>query len=107
MVENNRPGVTQRFSLGYEQLVSEHPRLMCCSMSAYGQMERASEGRFDLTIQAASGVMSVTGEEGRASQVWVCQYQSSPPAPTRRICDRGRPRESRYAQRSHGRWLIA
>jgi crotonobetainyl-CoA:carnitine CoA-transferase CaiB-like acyl-CoA transferase len=34
-----------------------------CSISAYGQTgPRATEGGFDLTIQAAAGVMSVTGE---------------------------------------------
>ena len=36
-------------------------------MSAYGQSgPRAGEGGFDLTIQAAAGVMSVTGEPGGA-----------------------------------------
>ena len=43
------------------------PRWCICSISAYGQSgPRAAEGGFDLTIQAASGVMSVTGEDGGA-----------------------------------------
>lgn len=42
---------------------AEKPQLLYCSISAYGQTgPRAGEGGFDLTIQAASGVMSVTGE---------------------------------------------
>ena len=39
------------------------PALIYCSISAFGQDgPRAAEGGFDLTMQAASGVMSVTGE---------------------------------------------
>ncbi len=63
LIENNRPGVMQRLGLGYEQLRHEHPDLVYCSISAFGQTgPRASEAGFDLTIQAAAGVMSVTGE---------------------------------------------
>ncbi|HZZ93686.1 MAG TPA: CoA transferase [Usitatibacter sp.] len=67
VVENNRPGVMGRLGLGYGALAQENPSLVYCSISAYGQTgPRASEGGFDLTIQAAAGVMSVTGEEGGA-----------------------------------------
>ncbi len=67
IVENNRPGVMERLGLGYGQLMDAHPDLVYCSISAFGQGgPRASEGGFDLTIQAAAGVMSVTGEEGGA-----------------------------------------
>jgi crotonobetainyl-CoA:carnitine CoA-transferase CaiB-like acyl-CoA transferase len=67
LVENNRPGVMDRLGLGYEVMSLHKPSLVYCSISAYGQTgPRASEGGFDLTIQAVSGVMSVTGEEGGA-----------------------------------------
>ncbi|MGE3773354.1 MAG: CaiB/BaiF CoA transferase family protein [Gammaproteobacteria bacterium] len=63
LVENNRPGAMQRLGLGWDWFASRHPRLVYCSISAYGQDgPRGSEGGFDLTIQAAAGVMSVTGE---------------------------------------------
>ncbi|ODS90658.1 MAG: carnitine dehydratase [Comamonas sp. SCN 65-56] len=63
LVENNRPGVMARLGLGYEALSAEKPGLIYCSISAYGQSgPRSSEGGYDLTIQAASGVMSVTGD---------------------------------------------
>ena len=63
VVENNRPGVMDRLGLGYAALSAEKPGLIFCSISAYGQSgPRAGEGGFDLTIQAAAGVMSVTGE---------------------------------------------
>ena len=67
LLENNRPGVMTRLGLGYEQLAARNPRLVYCSISAYGQSgPRAQEGGFDLTIQAMSGIMSVTGEQGGA-----------------------------------------
>lgn len=63
VIENNRPGVMDRLGLGYQALSQEHPSLIYCSISAYGQSgPRSGEGGFDLTIQAAAGVMSVTGE---------------------------------------------
>jgi crotonobetainyl-CoA:carnitine CoA-transferase CaiB-like acyl-CoA transferase len=44
-----------------------NPKLVYCSISAFGQEgPRAEEGGFDLTMQAMSGVMSVTGEPGGA-----------------------------------------
>jgi len=67
LVENNRPGVMERLGLGYTALSAINPRLVYCSISAYGQTgPRANEGGFDLTIQAMSGIMSVTGEPGGA-----------------------------------------
>lgn len=67
VVENNRPGVMDRLGLGYAAFRDEKPGLVYCSVSAYGQSgPRAGEGGFDLTIQAAAGVMSVTGEPGGA-----------------------------------------
>lgn len=63
LLENNRPGVMDRLGLGYETLSALNPRLVYCSISAYGQSgPRAQEGGFDLTIQAMSGIMSVTGD---------------------------------------------
>lgn len=63
VIENNRPGVMGRLGLDYATLAADHPRLIYCSISAFGQTgPRAREGGFDLTIQAAAGVMSVTGE---------------------------------------------
>ncbi|CAG9179896.1 CaiB/BaiF CoA transferase family protein [Cupriavidus pampae] len=63
LIENNRPGVMERLGLGYKQLSALRPQLVYCSISAFGQSgPRAAEGGFDLTIQAAAGVMSVTGD---------------------------------------------
>ena len=67
LIENNRPGVMDRLGLGYAALSALKPALVYCSISAFGQSgPRSGEGGFDLTIQAAAGVMSVTGEDGGA-----------------------------------------
>jgi crotonobetainyl-CoA:carnitine CoA-transferase CaiB-like acyl-CoA transferase len=65
VVENNRTGVMSRLGLGYAAFRERHPALVYCSISAYGQEgPRAHEAGFDLTMQAMSGIMSVTGEPG-------------------------------------------
>jgi crotonobetainyl-CoA:carnitine CoA-transferase CaiB-like acyl-CoA transferase len=63
LLENNRPGAMQRLGLGWDWFRERKPSLVYCSISAFGQTgPRASGGGFDVTIQAAAGVMSVTGE---------------------------------------------
>jgi crotonobetainyl-CoA:carnitine CoA-transferase CaiB-like acyl-CoA transferase len=65
VLENNRPGVMQRLGLDYATVSADRPALVYCSISAYGQEgPRSTEAGFDLTLQAMSGVMSVTGEPG-------------------------------------------
>ena len=63
LVENSRPGAMQRLGLGWDWFRPRKPSLVYCSISAFGQDgPRGTEGGFDVTIQAAAGVMSVTGE---------------------------------------------
>jgi crotonobetainyl-CoA:carnitine CoA-transferase CaiB-like acyl-CoA transferase len=63
VVENNRAGAMSRLGLGWDWFREHKPSLIYCSISAYGQSgPRSGEGGFDLTMQAAAGVMSVTGE---------------------------------------------
>src|SRR5699024_9550678 len=67
LLENNRPGVMKRLGLDYETLSAENPALLYCSISAFGQSgPRSSEGGFDLTLQAMSGLMTATGEYAAA-----------------------------------------
>ena len=67
VVENFRPGVMARLGIDYESMSAEKPALIYCSISAFGQSgPRSKEGGFDLTMQAMSGIMSVTGEPGGA-----------------------------------------
>lgn len=67
VVENFRAGVLPRLGLGYDELKQRNPRIVYCSITGYGQEgPYADKGAFDVTVQAMSGLMSVTGEEGRA-----------------------------------------
>ncbi len=70
VLENFRPGVMAKFGLDYATLAKDHPALVYCSVSAFGQTgPRATEGGFDMTVQAMSGVMSVTGDkDGRPAK---------------------------------------
>lgn len=64
VIENNRPGVMDRLNLGPDCYRESRPDLIYCSLSAFGQIgPRARDGGFDVTIQAFSGIMSVTGEQ--------------------------------------------
>src|SRR6185437_1372630 len=66
VIENNRPGVMDRLGLGSSRIRAVNPALIYCSISAYGQTgPRAGQGGFDVTMHAAAGVMSITGEPGR------------------------------------------
>jgi succinate---hydroxymethylglutarate CoA-transferase len=65
IVENFRPQVLARLGLGYDELKKTNPGIVYCSISGYGQTgPYADKGAFDVTVQAMSGVMSVTGEDG-------------------------------------------
>ncbi len=63
LVENNRPGVTQRLKIDYPTLNKINPRLIYASISGFGQTGPWSQRPgFDLIAQAMSGVLSATGE---------------------------------------------
>ena len=62
VVENFRSGVMARLGLGYEDLRAVNPRLVYCSVPAFARVDTGQPG-YDLLMQAASGLMSVTGEQ--------------------------------------------
>jgi len=64
--ENFRPGVMDRFGLGYDTLRALNPRLIYCAVSGFGQNgpERGTAA-FDGKLQAMSGIMSITGHEDK------------------------------------------
>ncbi|CAN7598491.1 CoA transferase [Caballeronia sp. LjRoot29] len=65
LTENFRMGVMERLGLSYEALHEINPALVYCSITGYGRIgPLASSGGFDLILQAFSGLISVTGEEG-------------------------------------------
>src|SRR5580704_646492 len=64
--ENFRPGVMDRFGIGYEALRPVNPNLIYCAVSGFGQNgpERGTAA-FDGKLQAMSGIMSITGHEDK------------------------------------------
>lgn len=65
LTENFRMGVMERLGLGYEVLREVNPALVYTSITGYGRTgPLAARGGFDLILQAFSGLISVTGEEG-------------------------------------------
>ncbi|WJR79022.1 CoA transferase [Bradyrhizobium sp. NP1] len=65
LIENFRPGVLARLGLGPDDVRTENPKLIYCSISGYGQEGPYSrKGAFDVAVQGMSGLMSVTGIEG-------------------------------------------
>lgn len=72
LVENFRPGVAERFGLGWEELRERHPRLVYCSITGFGRRgEGARLPGYDPLIQAVGGLMSVTGPPGHPSKAGV------------------------------------
>ncbi len=64
LVENYRPGAFEALGLGYEALAAINPRLVYCSISAFGQGgPRREQTAYDHVIQATSGLMAMTGTE--------------------------------------------
>jgi crotonobetainyl-CoA:carnitine CoA-transferase CaiB-like acyl-CoA transferase len=62
VVENFRPGTLGRLGLDYAALAPQHPRLIYCSVSGFGQTgPRQQEPGYDAVLQAEGGLMSITG----------------------------------------------
>ena len=64
LVENFRPGAFEALGLGYAAMSAINPRLIYCSISAFGQDgPRREQTAYDHVIQATSGLMAMTGTE--------------------------------------------
>jgi crotonobetainyl-CoA:carnitine CoA-transferase CaiB-like acyl-CoA transferase len=65
VVENFRPGVTDRLQIGYEQLSAINPRLIYASISGYGSRgPMRSRPGFDQVLQAMTGIAVSQGGDG-------------------------------------------
>lgn len=66
VVDNMRPEALKRLKCDYEDLKKVNPKIISASLSGFGHTGPFKDKTaFDLTIQAISGGMSVTGEVGR------------------------------------------
>jgi itaconate CoA-transferase len=72
LVQNLKPGAMARLGFPVEQLRREHPALICCSISGYGEEgPLAARKAYDLLIQAESGLASITGGPGEPARVGI------------------------------------
>lgn len=61
VIESFRPGVVDRLGIGYEAVSARNPRIVYCSLSAFGQSgPLASRPSHDLGAQALTGVLSLS-----------------------------------------------
>ncbi|MFQ5520312.1 MAG: CaiB/BaiF CoA transferase family protein [Candidatus Methylomirabilia bacterium] len=80
LVEGFSPGYLDSLGLGYRQLAELTPRLIYVACSAYGQFGPEAEGQpaeYDLTDQARSGLVFITGDPEQAPMrvgSWISAY---------------------------------
>jgi crotonobetainyl-CoA:carnitine CoA-transferase CaiB-like acyl-CoA transferase len=66
-IENYRPGALDKLGLGYAELSARNPKLVYCSISAYGHTgPDAHRAGFGLIAEAKSGIMQMVGNPGEA-----------------------------------------
>lgn len=66
LVQNLRPGSMEEMGLAPEALCELHPRLVVCSLGAYGHRgPMASQPGYEPMVQAFAGLWSMNGEEAR------------------------------------------
>lgn len=61
-----RPDAARRLGIGYQDLAERYPKLVYCSITAFGESgPKAGQPGMDIVAQAMSGVMALTGEPDR------------------------------------------
>ena len=71
-IQNLKPGAIAKLGFAIERLRRDHPRLICCSVSGFGETgPYAGRKSYDLLVQAESGLASVTGGPEAPARVGV------------------------------------
>lgn len=72
LVQNLAPGALARAGLDPEELRHQHPQLITCDISGYGESEALSHMKaYDLLVQAESGLVSISGGENELGRIGV------------------------------------
>lgn len=72
LVQNLKPGALARLGFAPELLTAQHPGLIVCSITGYGDTgPMADRKAYDLLIQAESGLASITGGPEEAARVGI------------------------------------
>src|SRR5256714_13792243 len=71
-IQNLKPGAIAKLGFAIERLRHAYPRLICCSISGFGESgPYAARKSYDLLVQAESGLASVTGGPEAPARVGV------------------------------------
>src|SRR5258707_5298696 len=71
-IQNLKPGAIAKLGFAIERLRRDYPRLICCSISGFGETgPYANRKSYDLLVQAESGLASVTGGPEAPARVGV------------------------------------
>ena len=63
LIENFKVGGLDKYGLDYKTLLNNHPSLIYCSITGFGQTgPYAKRAGYDFLMQGMSGLMSITGE---------------------------------------------
>lgn len=72
LIQNLKPGALARLGFDPNKLTEEHPRLITCSISGFGESgPMADRKAYDLLIQAETGLCSITGGPNEPSRVGI------------------------------------
>ncbi|MGZ4371166.1 MAG: CaiB/BaiF CoA transferase family protein [Gaiellaceae bacterium] len=72
VIENFRPGGAARLGLDYEAARNRRSDIVYCTISGFGAREPRDRAGYDFTVQAESGLMSITGDpDGEPTKVGV------------------------------------
>ncbi len=71
-IQNLKPGAIGKLGFAFTRLRKDYPRLICCSISGYGESgPYAQRKAYDMLIQAESGLASITGSPEAPARVGV------------------------------------
>ena len=100
LVESFRPGVMKRLGLGYSDLKADHPGLIYCSISGYGQNSPyANWPGHDINYLAVAGIVHLSGTPPRTAAVPISDFESGQRAAlgiSAALIARGRSGEGQY-----------
>jgi crotonobetainyl-CoA:carnitine CoA-transferase CaiB-like acyl-CoA transferase len=66
LLENFRPGVTEKLRIDYSTIAKINPNLVYCSITSFGQTGQYRERlTYDIVVQSMGGLMGITGEPNR------------------------------------------
>ncbi len=71
-IENLKPGTLQKFAINLDDLCAQHPALIACSISGFGEEGPYSQLKaYDLIVQGEAGLCAITGTADGPARVGV------------------------------------